>query len=357
MSAGLVHPARVAPENENTMRRIVFTALMILLAVPASAGPGIVAASGPMTRITVLTPDDLAPSIHEEGGVLIFRAPNGDVWELIPSPSDPEISNPGDGSFHPYPAEETVAAVRAIESEFTAGVEATICILPLPRRGLLDSSAAEGIIYLSPSVRPMAVSQIHAVVAHEMGHVVHRAFLPDTDVEGWNRYRTVRGITDPAVYSESAAHRNRPHEIFAEDFRYLFGGPLANTAGTIENSSLALPDDVPDLRETMVSFVSAPAPAAALLVSSYPNPFADRTTVVVEAPSSAAPSSYSLRIFDVSGRLVRTLEEGSLGTTPALLSVSWDGRDERGQAAAIGVYFAVIEAGALRSSSAVLILR
>ena len=36
-------------------------------------------------------------------------------------------------------------------------------------------------------------------------------------------YLPLRGITDLNVYSDAAPHADRPHEIFAEDFRALFG--------------------------------------------------------------------------------------------------------------------------------------
>ena len=57
--------------------------------------------------------------------------------------------------------------------------------------------------------------------------------IPD-DADGWTRYRALRGIGGASVCNASAPHADRPHEIFAEDFR-PFGGDLANYSGTIEN--------------------------------------------------------------------------------------------------------------------------
>jgi flagellar hook assembly protein FlgD len=45
----------------------------------------------------------------------------------------------------------------------------------------------------------------------------------------------------------------------------------------------------------------------------------------------------SLRIYDVSGRLVRTLVDGSLGK--GVHELLWDGRDDNGDILASGVYF------------------
>ena len=50
---------------------------------------------------------------------------------------------------------------------------------------------------------------------------------------------------------------NRPHEIFAEDFRALFGGPTANYSGTIENPGLVHPGAVPGLAAFFLNLTGA----------------------------------------------------------------------------------------------------
>ena len=76
------------------------------------------------------------------------------------------------------------------------------------------------------------------------------------------------------------------------------------------------------------------------LQQNVPNPFNPRTTIEF---SLAAPAAVSMRIYDVSGSLVRTLldaaphERGSHATI-------WNGRDSDGAAAPAGVYFYRIEA-------------
>jgi hypothetical protein len=64
-----------------------------------------------------------------------------------------------------------------------------------------------------------------------------------------------------------------------------------------------------------------------------PNPFNPETRIDYELPKA---TRVRLEVFDVSGRLVATLESGS---RPAGRSyVTWNGRDSRGQAVASGVY-------------------
>lgn len=73
-------------------------------------------------------------------------------------------------------------------------------------------------------------------------------------------------------------------------------------------------------------------------VTSFPNPFSAGTTIRL-APTGAPRKG--VRVFDASGRLVRTLEpkDGAF--------VAWDGTDNRGQETGPGVYFCAFGSGAL----------
>lgn len=85
----------------------------------------------------------------------------------------------------------------------------------------------------------------------------------------------------------------------------------------------------------------SPLPRAFRAFAPRPNPFGDATEIRFELPA-AAP--VSLAIYDVSGRLVRRLVTGR--REAGAHAVTWDGRDEAGSAAAAGVYFYRLRAGA-----------
>jgi hypothetical protein len=76
-------------------------------------------------------------------------------------------------------------------------------------------------------------------------------------------------------------------------------------------------------------------PARLMLGAPAPNPFAQGTTLTFGLPAAGA---VQLRIFDVRGAAVRTLAAGDYpaGST----RVTWDGRDDHGNAAPSGVYYA-----------------
>lgn len=84
-------------------------------------------------------------------------------------------------------------------------------------------------------------------------------------------------------------------------------------------------------------------PAQFVLEQNYPNPFNPVTTIRFSTPSPGGEKmTVSLRIYDMTGKLIKTLfhapVEGGMK-----FSVVWDGTDEKGQPVSSGIYFARME--------------
>jgi len=77
------------------------------------------------------------------------------------------------------------------------------------------------------------------------------------------------------------------------------------------------------------------------LYASYPNPFNPTTLIRCEF---ARQERVSLRVYDISGRLVTTLLDEVSG--PGALELVWDGCDAGGRQAAAGLYFSRLETAA-----------
>jgi hypothetical protein len=91
--------------------------------------------------------------------------------------------------------------------------------------------------------------------------------------------------------------------------------------------------------------------AGAALHPNRPNPFSIKTRL---AYSLATSGHVSLRVYDVSGRVVRTLVEGEMPAGSH--GTFWDGRNESGARASSGIYFARLEtAGAVETQRIVLV--
>ncbi len=105
--------------------------------------------------------------------------------------------------------------------------------------------------------------------------------------------------------------------------------------------NLAQAESAADFAVGGASAVDGDLPTRALaLAQPTPNPFNPRTKI---AFTLAQPGEATLRVYDVDGRLVRTLVSG---WQPAgERTVVWDGLDDRGGRAASGLYFCHLRAG------------
>jgi hypothetical protein len=83
-----------------------------------------------------------------------------------------------------------------------------------------------------------------------------------------------------------------------------------------------------------------------------PHPLTDRTVVAFDLP---AAGDVSVQVYDVAGRVTRTLGLGALRA--GRYQQTWDGRDDGGRPVAAGVYFVVVRAGASRDGQKVVVIR
>ena len=98
-------------------------------------------------------------------------------------------------------------------------------------------------------------------------------------------------------------------------------------------------------------------PVQSYLGQNYPNPFNPMTWIPYQLSEGA---SVEISIYDINGRLVRTLE---VGWKPAGYylskerSAQWDGRDQSGDRVCSGVYFYYIQAGEFEDIRKLIITR
>lgn len=313
-----------------TRQLVAGCTIVLAVACVAPAAANEVSASSLSTGIRI---HDAAETLREyctsdADGRTWLVLPGGRQFELVTSTGDPAIANPGDGAFHPFEAPVVGAALAAVRYPL-GGLNVEIFLLPYPRREALESGAGPGLILLAPGVTPLAPEQQNAQLVHELGHVVQYQWMPDGD-DRWTDYRRRRGIEDTQRFSSTAMHADRPHEIFAEDFRALFGGSLATYSGSIENTELAYPMQVPGLTGFFLELsVPATSPALRLLGA---NPARSATQFAAGGREAAM-----LDLFDVSGRRIASL---AATLTGADRRWTWDGRDERGGRVPPGVFLA-----------------
>ena len=84
----------------------------------------------------------------------------------------------------------------------------------------------------------------------------------------------------------------------------------------------------------------------------YPNPSSGRMEIKYQLPRSGR---VDLKIYNVSGQLVRTLESGN---KPAgFYGVRWDGRDDQGQNVSSGIYFCKLQSSGFNATQRLTVIR
>jgi hypothetical protein len=94
-------------------------------------------------------------------------------------------------------------------------------------------------------------------------------------------------------------------------------------------------------------------PAALGFLPNAPNPFGASTELVYEVPPGT--EQVSIRVYDIAGRLVRTLIDGPV--SPGRWSLRWDGTDTRGRGLPSGVYYGVLSAAGQRRIHKMVLVR
>jgi hypothetical protein len=103
---------------------------------------------------------------------------------------------------------------------------------------------------------------------------------------------------------------------------------------------------------TNVNVSPAEAPLAYKLGQNFPNPFNPSTVIGFDMREK---SFVTIKIFSVSGQLVRTLIDGV--KEPGSYSVAWNGRNNRGSAVGSGIYFYKMETKGFSETKKLVLLR
>jgi len=188
--------------------------------------------------------------------------------------------------------------------------------------------------------------------------------LPRTFVLGDGRYynlsttaQTTDNIEvcikfDPAALQHPAAALRM--------FEYSVAGPAGPTWLDVTTGAAA-GDSICGTTTTLSTFVIGwpsvtgvgDTPASFALHPNLPNPFNPITTIHYDVPAPGADVNIS--IYDVSGRLIRSLVKDHRGA--GTWSVQWNGDNDRGQSVASGVYFYRMRAGEFDRAAKMVLLK
>ncbi len=186
-----------------------------------------------------------------------------------------------------------------------------------------------------------------AALAHNVGFGPLQAQLDvhDAEIEGSARFAIVGGFEPALVGASPASWTIRFDDAGAADGAH--SGTL--TFHTRDPQGLPGATALADLVYSLVAVVQSGAVGVAVLdvgptragfVSLAPNPFENGIAIRF---GLAQEGHAELRVYDVGGRLVRTVVSGILSRGDH--DVAWDGRDAAGRLLGAGIYFARLVAG------------
>ncbi|MFH1755440.1 MAG: FlgD immunoglobulin-like domain containing protein [Candidatus Latescibacterota bacterium] len=212
---------------------------------------------------------------------------------------------------------------------------------------MLEETAADGDIY---DVEIVATDKGYAIIMDASFHNKLVTFNPTTGT-------LLSILYSPGDYVLHDIELAPSGELFLSDRRptnpgirlYDIDTDDEITTGPID---VGLPPADITFSINLPSAIRPQAPQPALLGRNYPNPFNPSTTIPF---TLARDAQVTLRIYDVSGRLVRTLldERRSAGEH----KVRWHGRDDASRTVPSGIYFIALEANGAAVSNKLLLLK
>jgi hypothetical protein len=165
---------------------------------------------------------------------------------------------------------------------------------------------------------------------------------PDADVVGYNVYRSItgddfEGITDTPLGEASYL-----------DTQILAGLTYYYRVTAIDDS-----DNESPISQAASATAPSGAPVATRLLAPFPDPCVNQAVLRYEI--TEAETDCFLRIFDINGRLVRSLHEGS--KEQGQYSVVWNLRQDNGRKVSPGIYFCVFSTPRADYSRKLVVLR
>lgn len=178
---------------------------------------------------------------------------------------------------------------------------------------------------------------------------------PESDLGGYNiYYGTASGVYDSLKVMGPAATGDTLRNLTEGDTIYIaltaidragYESFFTEEAEVVVEGPTGFPDDG-----------HVRLPLAHALSQNYPNPFNPMTTIAFEIPGASGVRAHvTLSVFDVRGRLVRTLLDEP--RVPGTYQVAWNGRDDRGVRVPSGTYIYKIKAADFSSARKMILLK
>ncbi len=314
---------------------------------------------------------------HPLNGAMYVYRNNGGTWtmrslatsggeglRLVDLDQDGRMDLVTSGQWHRAPAGDIITAAWPVYvyDSGRLGQLLKIGVADLNGDGRLDIavSPAEGtgdIAWLRAPADPLAGTWTRTVLRSGADRY-HSLVVTDLDANGWLDIVTAQmhTATDPKleVYLNAGSATAFTRQVLASASSHNMVVGDLNADGKLDLAGCNY-IGYPPVRAWLnqATYISAAPPAAqGLTLSAAPNPFNARVNVTFAAPG-VGPAT--LRVYDLKGRLVRELWSGV--TADVATTLTWNGLDDGGAAAASGVYHLVLASARSRQAQSIALVK
>jgi hypothetical protein len=201
---------------------------------------------------------------------------------------------------------------------------------------------------------PAELASFAADVTTDLGVELRWAVSSQTNNLGWEVYRSADNSVFERVSGLIAG--DGTSDTF-RSFTFTDNGTPASDVlyyylRQIDLNGTATRSSVLEVLMAPTAVLEQALPLVTELAQNYPNPFNPETTIHFDL---ATETSVTLRVYDMTGQVVRTLVQSSL--QPGSYTHLWDGRNEAGVKVGSGVYFYQLEAGSFSSKKKMTLLQ
>ena len=280
----------------------------------------------------------------------------GDAWDNQPEPPEPPPEEPA--AEEEAPAEGEVAAEEpAAEEEAAAEEPVAEEEAPAEEEVAAEEPAAEEEAPAAPALSTLKSAWAFIVTSDIQGMETGTAYTLVAENLRTGTIATENVTSDVKRSSAVWADLNRKSVVEAGDRLKI---ALYDERGSIVSGPFQRTVTTTDIRDAFLNLeltVGDVQPQDTILAQNFPNPFNPETWIPYQL---SQPTEVSIQIYDVSGRMVRSLDLGWQPTgsymTPSSAAY-WDGRNAVGESVASGIYFYTLQTANFAATRRMVILK
>ena len=192
---------------------------------------------------------------------------------------------------------------------------------------------------------------------NNLGFIIERSQLQNDNYFQIATYESLSALAGSGNSSSRRDYRFVDQSVFnGITYWYRLIDVSAEGIRTVHPALSATPQSPTDIGTPLSPGDETKMPGNFQLEQNYPNPFNPETNIEFYIPGDHhSDTAINLSVFDLNGRLIRTLIDGQLRS--GFFKVTWAGNDRLGFPVAAGIYVCVLSTARVRLTKKMILLR